>query len=48
MGTLTSSPEEPRAQLANTHLVLPHIQNIQVSHTLVQYTFQMEAKHKSS
>ncbi|XP_064918728.1 transmembrane protein 131-like isoform X4 [Columba livia] len=35
-GTLTSSPEEPGVQLANTHLVLPHIQNIQVSHTLAE------------
>ncbi|KFO70385.1 Transmembrane protein 131-like, partial [Cuculus canorus] len=37
-GTLTSSPEEPRVQLANAYLLLPHIQTIQASHTLVQYT----------
>ncbi|NXE75279.1 T131L protein, partial [Cochlearius cochlearius] len=36
MGTLTSSPEEPRAQLANTYLLLPHIQNIQASRTLAE------------
>ncbi|XP_008940948.1 PREDICTED: transmembrane protein 131-like [Merops nubicus] len=35
-GTLMSSPEEPRVQLANACLLLPHIQNIQASHTLVQ------------
>lgn len=35
-----SSPEEPKVQLANAYLLLPHIQNIQASHTLVQYTFQ--------
>uniref|UniRef100_A0A8C6JJR6 Uncharacterized protein n=1 Tax=Melopsittacus undulatus TaxID=13146 RepID=A0A8C6JJR6_MELUD len=33
-GTLMSSPEEPRMQLSNTYLLLPHIQNIQASHTL--------------
>ncbi|XP_072717341.1 transmembrane protein 131-like isoform X2 [Ciconia boyciana] len=33
-GTLMSSPEEPRVQLANAYLLLPHIQNIQASHTL--------------
>ncbi|NXP10451.1 T131L protein, partial [Thinocorus orbignyianus] len=36
-GTLTSSPEEPRVQLANAYLLLPHIQNIRVSHILVQF-----------
>ncbi|XP_075005563.1 transmembrane protein 131-like isoform X5 [Calonectris borealis] len=36
MGTLTSSPEEPRVQLANAYLLLPHIQNIQASHTLAE------------
>ncbi|KAM6269605.1 transmembrane protein 131-like isoform 1-T1 [Porphyrio hochstetteri] len=35
-GTLKSSPEEPRQQLANTYLLLPHIQNIQASHTLAE------------
>ncbi|XP_050752666.1 transmembrane protein 131-like isoform X2 [Gymnogyps californianus] len=35
-GTLTSSPEEPRVQLANAYLLLPHIQNIQASHTLAE------------
>ncbi|XP_009985009.1 PREDICTED: transmembrane protein 131-like [Tauraco erythrolophus] len=38
MGTLTSAPEEPRAQLANAYLLLPHIQNIQASHTLAETT----------
>ncbi|XP_074722734.1 transmembrane protein 131-like isoform X2 [Strix uralensis] len=38
MGTLTSSPEEPRVQLANAYLLLPHIQNIQASHTLAETT----------
>ncbi|NWS70163.1 T131L protein, partial [Crotophaga sulcirostris] len=37
-GTLTSSPEEPRMQLANAYLLLPHIQNIQASHTLAETT----------
>ncbi|XP_069641626.1 transmembrane protein 131-like isoform X2 [Haliaeetus albicilla] len=37
-GTLTSSPEEPRVQLSNTYLLLPHIQNIQASHTLAETT----------
>ncbi|NXK98184.1 T131L protein, partial [Formicarius rufipectus] len=41
-GTLMSSSEEPEMQLANAYLLLPHIQNIQASHTLVQYTFQAE------
>uniref|UniRef100_A0A8B9P641 Transmembrane 131 like n=1 Tax=Apteryx owenii TaxID=8824 RepID=A0A8B9P641_APTOW len=41
-GTLKSSPEESRVQLANAYLLLPHIQNIQASQTLVQYTFQIE------
>ncbi|XP_068259583.1 transmembrane protein 131-like isoform X4 [Nyctibius grandis] len=36
MGTLTSSPEEPRVQLANAYLLLPHIQNIQASQTLAE------------
>uniref|UniRef100_A0A8C4TSN7 Transmembrane 131 like n=1 Tax=Falco tinnunculus TaxID=100819 RepID=A0A8C4TSN7_FALTI len=36
MGTLTSSPEEPRVQLANAYLLLPHIENIQASHTLAE------------
>ncbi|KAM6345629.1 transmembrane protein 131-like isoform 3-T3 [Podargus strigoides] len=36
MGTLTSSSEEPRVQLANIYLLLPHIQNIQASHTLAE------------
>ncbi|NWZ27218.1 T131L protein, partial [Asarcornis scutulata] len=40
VGTLTSAPEEPRMQLANAYLLLPHIQNIQASQTLVQYAFQ--------
>uniref|UniRef100_A0A8C3J9V4 Transmembrane 131 like n=1 Tax=Calidris pygmaea TaxID=425635 RepID=A0A8C3J9V4_9CHAR len=35
-GALTSSPEEPRVQLANAYLLLPHIQNIQASHTLAE------------
>ncbi|XP_072717347.1 transmembrane protein 131-like isoform X7 [Ciconia boyciana] len=35
-GTLMSSPEEPRVQLANAYLLLPHIQNIQASHTLAE------------
>ncbi|XP_029866235.1 transmembrane protein 131-like isoform X3 [Aquila chrysaetos chrysaetos] len=35
-GTLTSSPEEPRVQLSNAYLLLPHIQNIQASHTLAE------------
>ncbi|KFQ30850.1 Transmembrane protein 131-like, partial [Mesitornis unicolor] len=35
-GTLMSTPEEPRAQLANAYLLLPHIQSIQVSHTLAE------------
>ncbi|KAM6268047.1 transmembrane protein 131-like isoform 1-T1 [Spheniscus humboldti] len=35
-GTLTSSPEEPGVQLANAYLLLPHIQNIQASHTLAE------------
>ncbi|NWW93913.1 T131L protein, partial [Rhynochetos jubatus] len=35
-GTLMSSAEEPRVQLANTYLLLPHIQNIQASHTLAE------------
>ncbi|KFQ41775.1 Transmembrane protein 131-like, partial [Nestor notabilis] len=38
MGTLMSSPEEPRVQLANTYLLLPHIQNIRASHTLAETT----------
>ncbi|KAM9258797.1 transmembrane protein 131-like isoform 2-T2 [Cariama cristata] len=38
MGTLTSSPEEPRMPLANAYLLLPHIQNIQTSHTLAETT----------
>lgn len=37
-----SSSEEPKVQLANSYLLLPHIQNIQASRTLVQYTFQGE------
>ncbi|NXL83192.1 T131L protein, partial [Alectura lathami] len=36
VGTLTSSPEEPRIQLANAYLLLPHIQNIQASQTLAE------------
>ncbi|XP_055651350.1 transmembrane protein 131-like isoform X1 [Falco peregrinus] len=36
MGTLTSSPEEPRVQLASAYLLLPHIENIQASHTLAE------------
>ncbi|NXO03105.1 T131L protein, partial [Rhinopomastus cyanomelas] len=32
-GVLTSSPEEPRVQLANAYLLLPHIESVQVSHT---------------
>ncbi|XP_075356543.1 transmembrane protein 131-like isoform X1 [Mycteria americana] len=35
-GTLMSSPEEPRVQLANAYLLLPHIQNIQATHTLAE------------
>lgn len=35
-----SSPGEPKVQLANAYLLLPHIQSIQASHTLVQYIFQ--------
>ncbi|NXJ16565.1 T131L protein, partial [Odontophorus gujanensis] len=34
VGTLTSSPEEPRIPLANAYLLLPHIQSIQASQTL--------------
>lgn len=45
MGTLTSAPEEPRMQLANAYLLLPHIQNIQASQTLVQYAFQTVVRH---
>ncbi|KAM6075846.1 transmembrane protein 131-like isoform 3-T3 [Chlamydotis macqueenii] len=37
-GTLTSSPEEPSVQLANAYLLLPHIQKIQMSHTLAEIT----------
>ncbi|NXY44287.1 T131L protein, partial [Ceuthmochares aereus] len=37
-GTLISSPEETRVQLANAYLLLPHIQNIQASHTLAETT----------
>ncbi|XP_075277714.1 transmembrane protein 131-like isoform X5 [Opisthocomus hoazin] len=37
-GTRTSSPEEPRVQLANAYLLLPHIQNIQASHALAETT----------
>uniref|UniRef100_A0A8C2SPY5 Transmembrane 131 like n=2 Tax=Coturnix japonica TaxID=93934 RepID=A0A8C2SPY5_COTJA len=33
MGTLASSPEEPRIQLANAYLLLPHIQSIQTLQT---------------
>ncbi|EOB00278.1 Transmembrane protein 131-like, partial [Anas platyrhynchos] len=44
VGTLTSAPEEPRMQLANAYLLLPHIQNIQASQTLVQYAFQTVAE----
>ncbi|XP_050566297.1 transmembrane protein 131-like isoform X5 [Cygnus atratus] len=36
VGTLTSTPEEPRMQLANAYLLLPHIQNIQASQTLAE------------
>ncbi|XP_068537109.1 transmembrane protein 131-like isoform X5 [Anas acuta] len=36
VGTLTSAPEEPRMQLANAYLLLPHIQNIQASQTLAE------------
>ncbi|XP_010133817.1 PREDICTED: transmembrane protein 131-like, partial [Buceros rhinoceros silvestris] len=35
-GTPTSSPAEPRGQLANAYLLFPHIQNIQASRTLVE------------
>ncbi|XP_027756723.1 transmembrane protein 131-like isoform X2 [Empidonax traillii] len=35
-GTLMSSPEEPKVQLANAYLLLPHIQNVQTSHTLAE------------
>ncbi|NWI96693.1 T131L protein, partial [Pitta sordida] len=35
-GTLMYSPEEPKVQLANAYLLLPHIQNIQASHTLAE------------
>ncbi|NXM32923.1 T131L protein, partial [Oxyruncus cristatus] len=35
-GTLMSSPEEPKVQLANAYLLLPHIQNVQASHTLAE------------
>ncbi|XP_032915442.1 transmembrane protein 131-like isoform X9 [Catharus ustulatus] len=35
-GTVMSSPEEPKVQLANAYLLLPHIQNIQASHTLTE------------
>uniref|UniRef100_A0A8C0UWI8 Transmembrane protein 131-like n=1 Tax=Cyanistes caeruleus TaxID=156563 RepID=A0A8C0UWI8_CYACU len=46
-GTPMSSPEEPKVQLANAYLLLPHIQSIQASHTLVQYTFQGEKPRSS-
>ncbi|XP_021249487.1 transmembrane protein 131-like isoform X2 [Numida meleagris] len=36
VGTLTSSPEEPRIQLANAYLLLPHIQSIQASQALAE------------
>ncbi|XP_035180416.1 transmembrane protein 131-like isoform X5 [Oxyura jamaicensis] len=36
VGTLTSTPEEPRMQLANAYLLLPHIQNIQATQTLAE------------
>ncbi|OXB79372.1 UNVERIFIED_CONTAM: hypothetical protein H355_008177 [Colinus virginianus] len=36
VGTLTSSPEEPRIPLANAYLLLPHIQSIQTSQTLAE------------
>ncbi|RMC13882.1 hypothetical protein DUI87_08965 [Hirundo rustica rustica] len=35
-GTPMSSPEEPKVQLGNAYLLLPHIQNIQASHTLAE------------
>ncbi|XP_062348870.1 transmembrane protein 131-like isoform X4 [Cinclus cinclus] len=35
-GTLMSSPEESKVQLADAYLLLPHIQNIQTSHTLTK------------
>ncbi|XP_064305911.1 transmembrane protein 131-like isoform X3 [Phalacrocorax carbo] len=35
-GTPTSSPKGPRAQLSDAYLLLPHIQNIHASHTLVE------------
>ncbi|KAF4801228.1 hypothetical protein TURU_036837 [Turdus rufiventris] len=35
-GTLMSSSEEPKVQLANSYLLLPHIQNIQASRTLTE------------
>ncbi|XP_056346721.1 transmembrane protein 131-like isoform X4 [Oenanthe melanoleuca] len=35
-GTLMSSVEEPKMQLANAYLLLPHIRNIQASHTLTE------------
>ncbi|XP_071599092.1 transmembrane protein 131-like isoform X1 [Heliangelus exortis] len=35
-GSLTSSAEEPKVQLTNAYLLLPHIQNIQASHTLAE------------
>ncbi|NXI73102.1 T131L protein, partial [Anseranas semipalmata] len=38
VGTLTPSPEEPRMQLGNAYLLLPHIQNIQASQTLAETT----------
>lgn len=37
-----SPPEEPKVQLANAYLLLPQIQSIQASHTLVQYAFRGE------
>uniref|UniRef100_A0A803Y9J8 Transmembrane 131 like n=1 Tax=Meleagris gallopavo TaxID=9103 RepID=A0A803Y9J8_MELGA len=44
VGTLTSSLEEPRIQLANAYLLLPHIQSIQISETysdMKEFCFQV-------
>ncbi|XP_059577932.1 transmembrane protein 131-like isoform X5 [Alligator mississippiensis] len=38
MGTLKTSPEESRGQLSNAFLLIPHIQNIQISQTLAETT----------
>lgn len=39
MGSMGTSPEDSNKQLVNTCLLLPSIQNIWISPTLVQYAF---------